>query len=154
MMRFTGRFIPPSGRSQIPSRCRANDRCQPEQPIRQWVLTFPYPLRFLFAARPQVLSQVLGVVYRAISTYLIKKTEFTVASGHYRIAIGPNAGRKALTLRTVPVQPEPFPCTTPARQPGFSLHAATVCEAAQRDKLEKLCRTSHGPPSALVPRPR
>lgn len=41
----------------------------------------PYPLRFLFAARPQVLSQVLGVVYRAISTYLIKKTGFTVASG-------------------------------------------------------------------------
>jgi hypothetical protein len=28
----------------------------PEQPIRQWVLTFPYPLRFLFAAQPQVLS--------------------------------------------------------------------------------------------------
>ena len=27
-----------------------------------------------------------------------------------------------------------------ARLPGFSLHAATVCEAAQRDKLEKLCR--------------
>ena len=59
---------------------------------------------------------------------------------HYRIAIGPNADRKALTLRTVPVQPEPFPSTLPARQPGFSLHAATVCEAAQRDKLEKLCR--------------
>ena len=27
-----------------------------------------------------------------------------------------------------------------ARQPGFSLHAATCCEANQRDKLEKLCR--------------
>ena len=27
-----------------------------------------------------------------------------------------------------------------ARQPGFSLHAATCCEAKQRDKLEKLCR--------------
>ena len=57
------------------------DHVLPEQPIRQWVLTFPYPLRFLFAAQPQVLSQVLGVVYRAISTYLIKKTGFTVASG-------------------------------------------------------------------------
>ena len=41
----------------------------------------PYPLRFLFAAQPQALSQVLGVVYRAISTYLIKKIGFTVASG-------------------------------------------------------------------------
>jgi hypothetical protein len=27
-----------------------------------------------------------------------------------------------------------------AKQPGFSLHAATCCEAKQRDKLEKLCR--------------
>ena len=45
-----------------------------------------------------------------------------------------------MTSRTVPVQPEPFPSTLLARQPGFSLHAATVCEAAQRDKLEKLCR--------------
>ena len=62
------------------------------------------------------------------------------ASIHYRIAIGPNADRKALTSRTVPAQPEPFPSTLLARLPGFSLHAATVCEAAQRDKLEKLCR--------------
>ena len=50
------------------------DHVLPEQPIRQWVLTFPYPLRFLFAARPRVLSQVLSVVYRAISTFLIKKS--------------------------------------------------------------------------------
>ena len=45
-----------------------------------------------------------------------------------------------MTSRTVPVRPEPFPSTLLAGQPGFSLHAATVCEAAQRDKLEKLCR--------------
>ena len=56
------------------------DHVPPEQPIRQRVLTFPYPLRFPFAARPQVPSQVPGVVYRAISTCLIKKTGFTVAS--------------------------------------------------------------------------
>ena len=62
------------------------------------------------------------------------------ASIHYRIAIGPNAGRKALTLRTVPALPEPFASALLAKQPGFSLHAATVCEANQRDKLEKLCR--------------
>ena len=62
------------------------------------------------------------------------------ASIHYRIAIGPNAGKKALTLRTVPARLEPFASTLLARQPGFSLHAATRCEANQRDKLEKLCR--------------
>ena len=70
-----------SARRMVESAAHLVDHVLPEQPIRQWVLTFPYPLRFLFAARPQVLSQVLGVVYRAISTYLIKKTGFTVASG-------------------------------------------------------------------------
>ena len=33
------------------------------------------------AAQPQVLSGVLGVVYRAISTYLVRKSGFTVAAG-------------------------------------------------------------------------
>ena len=37
------------------------------------------------------------------------------------------------TARTLPIH-------LAAGQPGFSLHAATVREAAQRDKLEKLCR--------------
>ncbi|MDE0365710.1 MAG: hypothetical protein OXP09_09060 [Gammaproteobacteria bacterium] len=65
------------------------------------------------------------------------------ASIHYRIAIGPNAGRQALTLRTVPALPETVASTLLAKQPGFSLHAATCCEANQRDKLEKLCRYIH-----------
>ena len=51
----------------------------PEQPVRQWVLSFPYPLRFLFATRPAVLSQVLGIVYRAISTFLIRRAGLRVA---------------------------------------------------------------------------
>ena len=28
----------------------------PEQPVRQWLLSFPYPLRFLFATRPVIMS--------------------------------------------------------------------------------------------------
>ena len=67
------------------------------------------------------------------------------ASIHYRIAIGPNAGKKALILRTVPAQPEPFASTLLARQPGFSRHAVTRCEANQRDQLEKLCRDINRP---------
>ena len=53
----------------------------PEQPIRQWVLSFPYPLRFLFATRPAVLTQVLGIVYRAISTFLIHRAGLRVGAG-------------------------------------------------------------------------
>jgi hypothetical protein len=62
------------------------------------------------------------------------------ASIHYRIAIGPHTGRQALTLGTVPPTPESEHAPLVAKLPGFSLHAATVCEAHQRDKLEKLCR--------------
>ena len=66
--------------------------------------------------------------------------QLIAASIHYRIAVGPNAGKKALMLRTVAAQPEPLASTLLAKQPGFSLHAATCCEANQRNKLEKLCR--------------
>ena len=79
----------------IESAAHLVDHVVPYQPIRQWVLTFPNPLRFLFAVRPQVVSQVLGVVYRAISTYLIKKTGFTVASGARTGAVRVNLARHA-----------------------------------------------------------
>jgi hypothetical protein len=45
----------------------------PDRPVRQWVLSVPYPLRFLFASRPQVMSGVLGIVYRAIAGHLARK---------------------------------------------------------------------------------
>ena len=35
--------------------------------MRQWVLSFPFPLRFLFASRPEIMGRVLGIVH------LIKK---------------------------------------------------------------------------------
>ena len=70
------------------------------------------------------------------------------AAVHYRIATGPHAGRKALTLRTVGSSPPPDnPCI--AQLSGFSLHACprmgesgagTRCRAHERDSLERLCR--------------
>ena len=42
--------------------------------MRQWVLSVPYPLRFVFATRPAIMGKVLGIVYRVIATHLIKKT--------------------------------------------------------------------------------
>ena len=51
----------------------------PEQPIRQWVLSFPFQLRFLFASRPQLMGRVLGIVYRAISSHLIQSFHRTHA---------------------------------------------------------------------------
>ena len=37
------------------------DDVLPPVPIRQWVVTFPIPLRLLFASRPELLTRVLGV---------------------------------------------------------------------------------------------
>jgi len=221
------------------------DHVFPEVPVRQWVFTFPIPLRFLFANDPQALSAVLAVVQRAISTFLVRHSGLTVSSGartgavtliqrfgsalnlnvhlhmlfldgayrfsttrptfhrarppageelndlldtlsrrivrvlerrglliadpeclqldiepnssldhlqaasiNYRIAIGPHAGRKALTLYSVPPLEEASSNPLLARRSGFSLHAATVCEAWQRSRLERLCRYITRPPIA------
>ena len=53
------------------------DEVLPEQSVRQWILSFPFPLRFLFASRPEIMGQVLGIVYRVIATHLIKKAGHT-----------------------------------------------------------------------------
>jgi hypothetical protein len=42
-------------------------------PVRQWVLSLPIPLRYLLAAHPHLLTPVLQVIHRAISTFLIKQ---------------------------------------------------------------------------------
>jgi hypothetical protein len=53
------------------------DEVLPEQPIRQWVLSFPFQLRFLFASRTELMGRVLGIVYRVLSAQLIQKAGFT-----------------------------------------------------------------------------
>jgi hypothetical protein len=69
------------------------DEVFPEQPVRQLtpgmacsramqeqlprVLSFPFPLRFLFASRPAIMGQVLGIVCRCIATHLIKQVGLT-----------------------------------------------------------------------------
>jgi hypothetical protein len=61
----------------------------------------------------------------------------------YRIAFGPRAGRKVLTLReAMPVDTDNDYERKPlcANEQGFSLHAAVRCQANERLKLEHLCR--------------
>ena len=53
------------------------DEVLPEQPMRQWVLSFPFQLRFLFARRPEIMGLVLGIVYRVIASYLVRKAGCT-----------------------------------------------------------------------------
>jgi hypothetical protein len=214
------------------------DEVFPEQPVRQWVLSFPFQLRFLFANRPAVMGQVLRIVYRTIATHLIKKAGHTHKSartgavtliqrfgsalnlnvhyhmlfldgvyvdgphglarfrwvkaptteeltqlahtiahrvgrflerqgllerdaensylasdavdddpmtqllGHsitYRIAVGPQQGRKVFTLPAC--DPEDQFGDTVGKVAGFSLHAGVAAaKAHERNKLERLCR--------------
>ena len=53
------------------------DHVIPHVPVRQWVLSFPIPLRHLFASNPALLSPVLQVITRALSTFVIKRAGFT-----------------------------------------------------------------------------
>ena len=53
------------------------DEVLPHEPMRQWVLSVPFPLRFLFASRPAIMGKVLSIVYRTLATHLIKKAGYT-----------------------------------------------------------------------------
>ena len=215
------------------------DEVLPEKPIRQWVLSFPFQLRFLFASHPQLMRRVLGIVYRAISAHLSKKAGFTrktaqsgavtliqrfgsalnlnvhfhmlflegvytttpcgktrfhrvnapdqqklVALVHtishrvagfleregilergeensylsfedqdedpmqqvlgcsvsYRIAVGPQQGRKVFKLQTIPSREDDDRFAQIAKESGFSLHAGVAAQAWEWQKLERLCR--------------
>lgn len=39
----------------------------------QWVLSLPHALRFLLATNPVALTQLLGVVYRTISGFMLRR---------------------------------------------------------------------------------
>ena len=56
------------------------DEIFPQLPIRQWVLSVPFALRFLLAREPQVIGSVLRIVYRAIASDLITQAGFTAAT--------------------------------------------------------------------------
>jgi hypothetical protein len=78
-LRGTRGFCPSWGaRRMAESAALLVDEVFPDQPVRQWVLSFPYPLRFLFASRPAIMGRGLGIVYRCIATHLIKKAGFPV----------------------------------------------------------------------------
>jgi|TARA_B100000315_G_scaffold252165_1_gene288357 hypothetical protein len=66
----------------------------------------------------------------------------------YRLAFGPNAGRKALTLQALPTTDTKAPRSLASKQSGFSLHAGVSCKAAPRNKLERICRYITRPPIA------
>ena len=58
-----------------------SDEVFPDVPLRQWVISFPFPLRYLFAAHPHAMSKVLSIVHRVISSHLIHKAGHSLKEG-------------------------------------------------------------------------
>jgi hypothetical protein len=58
----------------------------------------------------------------------------------YRIAVGPQQGRKVFTLQTLLAVEKDDQYAQVAKEAGFSLHAGVAAQAWERDKLERLCR--------------
>ena len=69
------------GRRMVDTAAHLVDRVLPVVPVRQWVLSFPYPLRLLYSTHPQALTRTLKIVLRAIETHLIRKAGLTRSSG-------------------------------------------------------------------------
>jgi hypothetical protein len=75
-------FYPSCGaRRMVESAALLVDEVLPAVPLRQWVLSVPYPLRFLFASNPVAMGEALSIVYRAISGFMLGKAKLTRAQG-------------------------------------------------------------------------
>ena len=229
-------FCPSCGaRRMVETAAHLVDHVIPRVPVRQWVVSFPIPLRVLFAAHPELLTPVLRIVHRVIASFLIKQAGlkraatgavtliqrfgsaanlnihihglvldgvFRITEGGpefhavraptveqlqallirmikrlmrlltrkgylveeqgmiylanpdpesalaplqqgactYRIAFGPRAGQKMLTLQTLPSQAAASTTERCVNEQGFSLHAEVRLAINQRHKLEHLCR--------------
>jgi hypothetical protein len=63
------------------------DDVLPHEPIRQWVFSFPFQLRFLFASYPHIMGKVLGIGYWVLCiahlpSISLKKQATTNGCGH------------------------------------------------------------------------
>ena len=67
-------------------------------------------------------------------------TPLQAACCTYRIALGPRAGRKVLSLQYAARRAAPLTQALCANAHGFSLHAGVRCDADQRRELEQLAR--------------
>ena len=76
----------------------------------------------------------------AIRTRLACSGRFRLPACSYRVAFGPRAGQRVLTVQGAMPREKEFKQTPCADIDGFSLHAAVRCGADDRQALEQLCR--------------
>jgi hypothetical protein len=61
------------GRRMAESAAHLVDEVFPKEGVRQWVLSFPMPVRFILARNAKLQGRCLTIVHRAITSYLRKK---------------------------------------------------------------------------------
>ncbi len=116
------------------------------------------------------LAQVLEKIIRKITRHLEKRgiivrdeegflqmnleerdalSRLQAGAATYRFALGPNKGKKALTLQTISDQDHSSSRGLVVKNSGFSLHAGVAFNGTERDKIERLCRYITRPAVAL-----
>jgi hypothetical protein len=94
----------------------------------------------------RLLTRLGAVIEEPEGTYLAETDSdgalntLQAASCTYRIALGPRAGQKVLSLQSLPGAARPSAPELRVNAYGFSLHAVVRWRADQRKELEQLCR--------------
>ena len=123
------------------------------------------PIDF-YTSLPPTLSEldlVLGQIIKRLTKYLVRQkiivndidndqefqleipaedsfAKLQASSVTYRFATGPNKGKKAMVLKTVPENDHTTNWGLVVKNSGFSLHAGVATKAHERDELERICR--------------
>ena len=88
-----------------------------------------------------------------LTTDAVSEDPMNQLLGHsitYRIAVGPQAGRKVFTLQTLPAcEPDDY-ADTAGKASGFSLHAGVAARSDERKKLERLSEGGPDDTSAVL----
>jgi hypothetical protein len=105
-----------------------------------------YHLAKIITRTMRILTRLGALIEEPERTYLAETDtdgaprSLQAASCTYRIALGPRAGQKVLSLQSLPSVAKASAPELRVNAHGFSLHAAVRWRADQRAELEQLCR--------------
>ncbi len=88
-----------------------------------------------FLTRKGFLIEEQGMTYPTDTDPELALGPLQAAACTYRIALGPRAGQKVLSLQTVPTREPPLIPVRCVNEQGFSFHVEVCCAAHQRKKL-------------------
>jgi len=142
-----GRGFCPScgGRRMADTAAHLVDRVLPEVPVRQWVLSLPWQLRYRLAYDAPLVQEVLGIFVRAVFASLRRLAR--VHWGGRSPRASERAGASDAFGDRIEVDDlEVLEDKRCASVGGVSLHANVAVPARDRRRLQRLCRYVACPP--------